>query len=210
MPGTLREICRLVVLFGLAVPIGAATAQNATLNWKRLEADNGAAFAIDLNSISRFHNGTAQAVTCVVDNNVCLPPNMSRLWFDCRGHYRDIDRRGPTTIAPPRSVVGRMAEIACTPVAAAKPDQTTAPSASSATKAYGDCLIAEGKKGSYASSGTAFEGGKSVLLLIAKCQPQWDSWTRECVAQGGSEGGPNGCTMQSYLLAHGALKLLGK
>jgi hypothetical protein len=82
-------------------------------NWKRLEADNGAAFAIDLASISHNTNGSAIAVTCIVDNDACPPPNMSRFLFDCHGHYTDIDRGGSATIAPPRSVVGQMAALAC-------------------------------------------------------------------------------------------------
>jgi hypothetical protein len=81
--------------------------------WKRIEADNGAAFAIDLGSISHNTNGSAVAVMCVVDNDTCIPPNMSRLLFDCHGHYMDIDRSGSLMIAPPRSVVGQMAALAC-------------------------------------------------------------------------------------------------
>lgn len=81
--------------------------------WKRIEADNGAAFAIDLGSISHNTNGSAVAVICVVDNDTCIPPNISRLLFDCHGHYMDIDRGGSLTIAPPRSVVGQMAALAC-------------------------------------------------------------------------------------------------
>lgn len=125
---------RLAVLLGLTLPFGTATAQTGVLNWQRIEADNGAAYAIDLSSISRFHNGTAQAVTCVVDNGICLPPNMSRFWFDCNGHYRDLDRRGPTTIAPPRSVVGRMAAIACKHVEKTTPNPTASPNSDSDAK----------------------------------------------------------------------------
>jgi hypothetical protein len=57
--------------------------------------------------------GTAVAVTCIVDNDACPPWNMSRFQFDCRGHYQDLDRHGPVMIAPPRSVVGEMAALAC-------------------------------------------------------------------------------------------------
>jgi hypothetical protein len=113
MAVTVKSILRMALLVGVANQSAVAFAQNSQQNWKRLEADNGAVFAIDVNSITRFHNGTVQAVTCVSDNEVCLPPNMSRFWFDCSGHYRDIDGRGSAMAAPPRSVVGRMAQIAC-------------------------------------------------------------------------------------------------
>lgn len=91
-----------------------STALAATENWRRIEADNGAVYAIDLNSVSHNTDGSALVVACVVDNNLCIPPNMTRLFFDCRGHYRDLDR-GPSAmlIAPPRSIVGRIAPLAC-------------------------------------------------------------------------------------------------
>ena len=86
----------------------------AKINWRRIEADNGAVYALDMNSISHNTNGSAVAVMCTVDNDTCIPPNMSRLLFDCHGHYMDIDRGGSAMlIAAPRSVVGKMADLAC-------------------------------------------------------------------------------------------------
>jgi hypothetical protein len=101
------------VACSLALALLALPARAYDSKWKRIEADNGAAFAIDLGSISHNTNGSAVAVMCVVDNDTCIPPNMSRLLFDCHGHYMDIDRGGSLTIAPPRSVVGQMAALAC-------------------------------------------------------------------------------------------------
>lgn len=98
---------------GAALVLLAHSAHAYESKWKRIEADNGAAFAIDLGSISHNTNGSAVAVMCVVDNDTCIPPNMSRLLFDCHGHYMDIDRGGSLTIAPPRSVIGQMAALAC-------------------------------------------------------------------------------------------------
>jgi hypothetical protein len=74
---------------------------------------SGLIYAIDMNSVSQNINGTAVAVTCIVDNDTCPPWNMSRFHFDCRGHYKDLDRHGPVMIAPPRSVAGQMAALAC-------------------------------------------------------------------------------------------------
>ena len=83
--------------------------------WKRFEADNGAVFVLDMKSVSHPHycRGCADAVMCTVDNNQCIPPNMTRIRFDCHGHYLNIDGGGELQMAPPRSVVGQMAVVAC-------------------------------------------------------------------------------------------------
>jgi hypothetical protein len=81
-------------------------------NWKTVEADNGAWFAIDMNSITPWSTGGAYAIICAADGNTCPLLNMSRVLFDCRGHYSDIDHGG-TMPAPPRSVIGALAAIAC-------------------------------------------------------------------------------------------------
>jgi hypothetical protein len=84
-------------------------------NWRRMEADNGAAYAIDLSSISHLYQcgGCADAVVCIVDSDRCPPQNMRRFRFDCHGHYMDIDGGRSLQMAPPRSVVGQMAALAC-------------------------------------------------------------------------------------------------
>ncbi len=85
--------------------------------------------------------------------------------------------------------------------------QPQAQSGSPATKAFGDCLLSEGRNGFYATTGPQFEGGKSVFRLMAQCKPQWDAWMDECEANRGVNGG---CSAKSYLIAYGALKTLGK
>ena len=85
--------------------------------WRRVEADNGAVFAIDMNSISRWSTGGVYAITCVADkdeagNDVCPLLGKSRVVSDCHGHYNDWDHH-ISGLAPPRSVVGQMAAIAC-------------------------------------------------------------------------------------------------
>ena len=84
-------------------------------NWKTLEADNGAIYKIDLNSISHYHNGTADMIVYAVEGSGYNPENMHRLWFDCHGNFRDETgpRFGETEYAPPRSMAGRISEIAC-------------------------------------------------------------------------------------------------
>jgi hypothetical protein len=85
------------------------------ISWKRFEADNGAAYVMDVNSISHMQTcaGCADATICVVDNNQCIPPNMRAIRFDCRGHYIDIMSGSDLQMAPPRSVIGQMAAVAC-------------------------------------------------------------------------------------------------
>jgi hypothetical protein len=83
--------------------------------WKRFEADNGAVYALDMKSISHLYycDGCADATICIVDYNQCLPPNMRQIRFDCHGHYMDTFGGGGMQIAPPRSVIGQMADAAC-------------------------------------------------------------------------------------------------
>lgn len=366
----------------------AAPAPAYKSNWRRIEADNGAAFAIDMNSIQHATNGSAYAVMCILDNDQCAIPNMRRWLFDCHGHYMDTDSRGGMQMAPSRSVAGAMAAIACvgakdtrflddsdkadlsgtspteycrnfssdacarvtamvngqTPMPPCKPGfavvgsgytpeqiracsvkyikqraqppTLVASSATSATaakpgeavigqwsgsgngkstqfhiergpwefrvtsaeyicadvynaadrtmvtsfctpdsdrraqveasgnlyfvvkttgkwtavasvsappatraqstdstpanKAFIECLLAEGRNGSYATSGPASDGGKSTLMLMGQCKAQWDAWHDECIASGFTDGGPGGCTMKAYLVATAVLKSLGK
>jgi hypothetical protein len=96
-----------------ATPQTKAPAQQT--NWRRVDADNGSAMAIDLNSISRPHytNGAADAIVCILDNDTCVLLNMRRWRFDCHGHFLDIDHGGGLLPAPPRSVAGALSAIAC-------------------------------------------------------------------------------------------------
>lgn len=80
------------------------------MKWHKFEADNGAVYALDLNSIVRTSNA-ATAAMCIIDNDICIPLNVRGLVFDCAGHY-SIER-SPMLIAPPRSVIGQMAILAC-------------------------------------------------------------------------------------------------
>jgi TPR repeat protein len=84
-------------------------------DWRRFEADNGAAFALDMNSVAHLYycHGCTDAVVCILDNDACPPQNMRYFRFDCHGHYRDTIDRSEMLIAPSRSVVGQMAALAC-------------------------------------------------------------------------------------------------
>jgi hypothetical protein len=66
---------------------------------------------------------------------------------------------------------------------------------------------ATAKTGNYTSK----DGGKSALMLMGDaCKPQWDAWQKECIAEGGTDAGPNGCTVEAGLLAQSTLLLLNK
>jgi hypothetical protein len=103
-----------------------ALAQNPVQIWKQIEADNGAIYAIDLNSISHNSNGPgAFAIICIMERNACPLMNMTRVVFDCQGKYTDVDHGNAIRLAPPRSVAGRLANIACS--RSNKPNDARAP-----------------------------------------------------------------------------------
>jgi len=65
-----------------------------------------------VNSIKHDSSG-ASANVCPLDNGVCAPWEVTELLFDCQGHYVDVQQHTGMIIAPPRSVVGQMATLAC-------------------------------------------------------------------------------------------------
>ena len=76
-----------------------------------------------------------------------------------------------------------------------------------ATKAFADCLLLQGRDGAY----TSFDGGKSAIRLMGEaCKAEWNAWEDQCIANGGADGGFNGCTAQALIQAQLALKMLGK
>jgi uncharacterized protein len=83
--------------------------------WKRFEADNGAVFALDMKSISHkyYCGGCTDVLMCAVDIDQCFPTNARQVRFDCHGHFMEIGNGGVLQIAPPRSVIGQMADAAC-------------------------------------------------------------------------------------------------
>ena len=63
-------------------------------------------------------------------------------------------------------------------------------------KAFVDCLISQAQSGSY----TSYDGGMSAIKLMGQCRAQWDAWQDQCIADGGTDGGVGGCTMQAGML----------
>jgi hypothetical protein len=83
--------------------------------WQRIEADTGEFFDVDTSSIQHVNNGSAiVAVYTHVPNTAFDFAGLRRLMFDCAGHFRDITAVAPgITKAPPHSVAGQIAKIAC-------------------------------------------------------------------------------------------------
>ena len=92
----------------LAIAAFAATAQGLDQkpNWQSIEADNGAIYQFDLNSIAYFDNGSADMVVYSREGADFKPENLRRLLFDCRGRVQDMASVGSSQYAPPRSIAG--------------------------------------------------------------------------------------------------------
>lgn len=119
-----------VIAIGALVVTNPAFSQGANKSqWQKVEADNGSVFQIDLNSISHFTNGTAEVVIYAVEGAGYDPQNTRRLWFDCQGKYRDSTGPGisPTSYAPPRSIAGRISQIACAGARDTRLDESASP-----------------------------------------------------------------------------------
>lgn len=112
--GILRGLGIMLSALVLTVP-ALAQIPGYKPNWQTVEADNGAIYKVDVNSISHYNNGTADVTVYFVEGSGFNPENTHRLWFDCRGHFRDQTNPpfGATQYAPPRSTAGRLSEIAC-------------------------------------------------------------------------------------------------
>ena len=72
---------------------------------EKIEADNGAVYAIDLKSARHFG---ANVLAGVYDEG---RGGIIPMFFDCAGHMGQMG--GPMSYVPPRSVGARLAAIAC-------------------------------------------------------------------------------------------------
>lgn len=97
--------------------VEAVAQQNATTKprlWKTVDGTTGALAKIDLNSIRHGIKGNAMAVVAEFPSGAAGPQTMSQLLFDCHGQYASIlDGFRISYPAPPRSVMGVIASIAC-------------------------------------------------------------------------------------------------
>ena len=87
-------------------------------NWRVVKADNGAAFDIDLNSITPSGDGV-EAVIYMAQGQPLDLSNLKRMLFDCHGHMTDVtDTQGagntPAVYLPPQSIGAKLANVACT------------------------------------------------------------------------------------------------
>ena len=80
--------------------------------WRKVEADNGAVFMVQTNSIRRGADGAAEVFVYAVQGERYDPRLMRLYMFDCRGSYQTNDNYR-VRYAPPKSVAGVIAGIAC-------------------------------------------------------------------------------------------------
>ena len=97
---------------------GAAAEREAVMlaQWKTVVADNGSAMKIDLHSVQHGLRGDALAIVISYPAGLNAPGSKTQLHFDCRGGVSDFaDSFRYTIPVPPRSVLGAVAALACTP-----------------------------------------------------------------------------------------------
>jgi hypothetical protein len=98
-------------------PSGEASPSSAHAAVQTVEADNGAVYRIV--EVTHSRSGTASASVYPPDGGPLL------ISFDCAGHMiiysLDAHAGGPSQYVPPRSVAGRIAQIACAGAKAAPP-----------------------------------------------------------------------------------------
>ena len=95
-------------IFGFALLVfnAAALAQTYAPNYsEKIEADNGATYAVDLKSARRFAAGVEAGVYDEGRGGI-IP-----MYFDCAGHIGELG--GPMSYVAPRSVGAQLAAIAC-------------------------------------------------------------------------------------------------
>ncbi len=82
--------------------------------WERVEAENGAAYLIDLGLIQSFGAGATTSIYSD-EGGAFNAMNLKRWYFTCEGHFSVMKNygSGPTTYAPPHSVAAHISEIVC-------------------------------------------------------------------------------------------------
>jgi hypothetical protein len=85
-----------------------------TKKFEKVEADNGAAYLVDVGHAQLSSLGV-MAFVFDMENEQVVPYRRHAFLFDCRGHYSEMGtgEMGPDQYAPPRSVVGVISAVAC-------------------------------------------------------------------------------------------------
>lgn len=116
----MRQILFATAILTVMASTASADSEAAWIarqHWVRIEADNGAVYAVDLGNVFIIPSGGAIYTNiCIVDHDRCQVWNERRIWFDCDGHYSDVTNAGLGNrweIAAPLSVIGRAANLAC-------------------------------------------------------------------------------------------------
>ncbi len=163
-------------------------AQTADHEWHFLEADNGLRFAIDLDSITHFDNGSAEAFVYAVEGKTYNPRNLRRIIFDCAGNYIDWNGQRVVEYAPPKSVIAQLSKIACDGAKDRRndpvPKRPTTPQAKDYCRGFSteECaqikaIVEKGVKPEYCKPGFALESSSLTDMKMRICyvmsgQPQ--------------------------------------
>jgi hypothetical protein len=182
----------LSLLFFLALVMpGGAHAQQASMRWRVVEADNGALSAIAMSTLQSWtwSRESKMATVCFMyERGGCHPDNMDKVIFDCRGHYVMAYHGGSEMVAAPRSVIGAIARIACghqDPAAAAPPARITPTEraqlmADAATRAQRclDRLLTDGVGGTCDTEIHAWEETCNAVAALRGTEngPACDAW----------------------------------
>jgi hypothetical protein len=86
----------------------------------RVTADNGAVYAIIPGTAGRLEGTHAAASVCQidVDGKHCVGGDswvleVRQYWFDCKGHYADVDSSSGWQVAAPSSVARALSDLVC-------------------------------------------------------------------------------------------------
>lgn len=95
-----------------------ASPASAADTWVKFEADNGEVIQLDTSRIQHFSPGSRDMLVLIYVGTVKQygfdPERVRSIWLSCRGTYKDITGGlGPELDAPPRSVIGQIAQLAC-------------------------------------------------------------------------------------------------
>lgn len=110
----------------IAASHGACDSDIYKAVWQRFDSDTGQIFRADIASITPTgqRQGWLYVYSYAPGENFD-PSKMTRIYLNCHGSYSDMDRAPFRMMsAPPRSVIGKIASIAC-PIIAQKEDRAT-------------------------------------------------------------------------------------
>jgi hypothetical protein len=85
-------------------------------NWRMIDADDGARWAVDLNSIKHGASGSVHLLAYLIEGDAFDPDNLQHFGFDCRGAYETwgAHTTSRANILRTGAVQKHLKELACT------------------------------------------------------------------------------------------------